>query len=68
MYTTAQRDLDAAKVVWNNNKRSNYTVTRTISCFCGPDYTRPMSYQVINNKTDSTTLIYADTGSQVTIE
>jgi hypothetical protein len=68
MYITAQKNLDAAKAVWNNNKRSNYSVTRTISCFCGPDYTRPMSYQVINNTIDATTLIYADSGSKVTME
>lgn len=68
MYTTAQKNLDAAKAVWNIQKMSNYTVTRTISCFCGPDYTLPMSYQVINNSIDATTLIYADGGSKVTME
>lgn len=68
MYTNTQKNLDTAKSLWNNNKRTNYTVTRTISCFCGPDYTRPMSYQVINSKVDSTTPIYADSGSKVIME
>ncbi len=68
MYTNAQKNLDTAKAVWNNNKRSNYSVTRTISCFCMMEYTRPMNYQVTNNTIDTSTLIYADSGSKVTME
>jgi len=68
IYTTAQKNLDTAKELWKSNKKESYTATRTISCFCGRDYTRPMSYQIINNTIDTTTLIYADSGSQVTME
>lgn len=55
-----QQNLDTAKALWSKNTLKNYALTQTISCFCGPDYTKPISYQISSGSVVSGSALYAD--------
>lgn len=47
-HTETQMDLDAAMSRWEAQNMSSYTLTQTLSCFCTPEYRRPIMYMVNN--------------------
>lgn len=55
-----QDKLNNAKQLWASKNLTNYTLIQKVSCFCGPDYTRPIRYKVVNNSVDMNTAKYVD--------
>ncbi len=47
--TAAQTKLNAAISLWNSKDINNYTATQQLSCFCTPNSTHPISFEVKND-------------------
>lgn len=47
-FVQAQKNLDAARALWNSKKMTTYSLVQTRSCFCVEDYTRAMMYNIVN--------------------
>lgn len=56
----AQDKVNKAKMVWASKNLITYNLTQTVSCFCGPQYTRPVKYSVISNSIYTEGAVYAD--------
>lgn len=59
-FTKQSADLKAAQELWISKNITNYKMIQQRSCFCMEDYTRPMIYDVTNNKTQKDTATYND--------
>lgn len=46
MSTAPKRDFDSAYRLWRSSGLVNYTFKSTVLCFCGPEYTAPMTVTV----------------------
>lgn len=55
-----QKNLNDAKALWKNAAKTSYTMHQTRSCFCGPDSTRPMTFDVANSSIVTGSAVYAD--------
>lgn len=63
----AQTKANNAKMLWAKQNLITYTLTQKASCFCTPEYTRPIKYSVISNSVYSDWAVYADgSGGAVT--
>lgn len=56
----AQNNLNNAKLLWAKQNLITYTLTQKASCFCAPEYTRPIKYSVISNRIYAEGAVYAD--------
>lgn len=64
-----QKNLDAAKALWNKAAKNSYTLQQTRSCFCMPDSIRPISFDVVNGTIQTGSVAYADaSGGKLTDE
>lgn len=64
-YAQHRDDLAAARALWAEKGQETYTLTQQMSCFCVPDYTRPITYKVSDGIVQSGTILYADDNSAV---
>ena len=63
----AQTKANNAKMLWAKQNLITYTLTQKASCFCAPEYTRPIKYSVISNSVYADWAVYADgSGGAVT--
>ncbi len=66
-----QKNVNKAKMLWGKQNLTTYTLTQKASCYCMSEYTRPITYNVIDNSVYTDGAIYADgsggvaTGSMV---
>jgi Family of unknown function (DUF6174) len=63
----AQTKANNAKMLWAEKNIITYTLTQKASCFCAPEYTRPIKYSVISNSVSADWAVYTDgSGGAVT--
>lgn len=55
-YFAANRDLLAAETQWHQQKPSRYSYTLQRSCFCSPEFTKPIKIEVNGNSVSKATV------------
>lgn len=55
-YFAANRDLLAAETQWHQHKPSRYSYTLQRSCFCSPEFTKPIKIEVSGNSVTKATV------------
>lgn len=66
-HTQYKKDLTAARSLWKQKGKTTYSFTQQMSCFCMTDYTRPITYKVVDGK-QTWSLVYADDNTPVSSE
>jgi len=64
-YTQQKKDLKAARALWNQKWKTTYNFIQQMSCFCMTDYTRPITYKVVDGVVQTGSLTYSDDNTTV---
>lgn len=62
----AQKELNAAKIMWDSANIEDYQFELRVSCFCPQEIVQPVLINVVDGI--AVALVYADNGSLVTTE
>ena len=57
MYFLANRDLLAAETKWRQTQPANYSYTLQRSCFCTPEFRKPIAIEVTSGQVQKATLV-----------
>lgn len=64
-FAAEQNKLDEAKGLWTKSAIPTYTLIQKVDCYCSPESTRSVKYNVVNGVVDMTGAYYADTSGGV---
>ncbi len=62
-YRALAKTFDAQQERWRDSKLQSYQYTYQRTCFCEPDWIRPVVIDVVNNRIER--IVYADDGAPV---